>query len=393
MDRGVVTFLHVSIISLLLGDDRGNILAYVLQRAPDAEENMYNQFHEGSYREIFLDPNLGRYTRNLFDDLSTIPMFNATDAQVTSIQFKVNEHGWAIIDNIAIGSAPPPPSFEQPPIPDIKANSSDGPVKITQTENLSVTVAFDSGSYSGKDADWWIVAYTPLDWYYLNIQEFSWLPWLPDITVTYQGPLFNFSSVDVSSIPGLPTEAGTYTFFLGADMHMNGVLDSDKLYFDSVEVNIIQSMDPNDMDDDGDGYTENQGDCCDNNPNIYPGATEICGDGIDQDCNGIDLPCLNLECESIAGAWTGNYSEVYCDGENYAGNWSSIIFNDCSLTTDDGGSGTLAFSNNTISVTFPDPEYECGTVTLNATINGNRISGKYNYQYGGSGTFSGSKKN
>ena len=32
-------------------------------------------------------------------------------------------------------------------------------------------------------------------------------------------------------------------------------------------------------------------DCNDLNAGVYPGAQEICGDGIDQDCDGADLPC------------------------------------------------------------------------------------------------------
>jgi len=47
-----------------------------------------------------------------------------------------------------------------------------------------------------------------------------------------------------------------------------------------------------DVDNDGDGYTENQGDCNDAIASIYPGATEICDDGIDQDCNGKDRACV-----------------------------------------------------------------------------------------------------
>ncbi len=43
---------------------------------------------------------------------------------------------------------------------------------------------------------------------------------------------------------------------------------------------------PSDRDDDGDGYTENQGDCLDSDRAVYPGVEDGC-DGVDSDCDGI----------------------------------------------------------------------------------------------------------
>ncbi len=52
----------------------------------------------------------------------------------------------------------------------------------------------------------------------------------------------------------------------------------------------VGSYDPDQVDDDGDGYTENEGDCDDADAGIHPGADDPC-DGLDQDCDGLDNGC------------------------------------------------------------------------------------------------------
>ena len=90
-------------VSLLLSDNKGNILAYVLQRYPDTVANVPNAHFGGTYREILLDPSGLYYRRNLLSDLRTIPSFDPLGAQVRSIEFRVDEHGLAIIDEVTIG--------------------------------------------------------------------------------------------------------------------------------------------------------------------------------------------------------------------------------------------------------------------------------------------------
>ena len=56
-------------------------------------------------------------------------------------------------------------------------------------------------------------------------------------------------------------------------------------------------------DDDGDGYQDCVDDCDDGDASSNPGGTEICGDGIDQDCDGSDLPCYTQLSNTIT--WNG----------------------------------------------------------------------------------------
>ncbi len=57
-------------------------------------------------------------------------------------------------------------------------------------------------------------------------------------------------------------------------------------------------------DDDGDGYSVEEGDCDDTNPNVHPGGTEVPCDGLDNDCSGgddLDADGDGHDCEEYGG--------------------------------------------------------------------------------------------
>jgi PKD repeat protein len=120
-------------VSLTLEDNRGNLLSYILQRASAAVPNTVRS----SYREIFLDPNAGSFSRNLFADFSTIPNFNPTGVSIKTVAFEVSDHGSATIDNICIGTSGcvPPPLISVPDV--VGLTQSDAEAAIADA-NLSV---------------------------------------------------------------------------------------------------------------------------------------------------------------------------------------------------------------------------------------------------------------
>jgi|Deesub1362A_J573_1020465.scaffolds.fasta_scaffold01867_4 hypothetical protein len=136
------------------------------------------------------------------------------------------------------------------PAPDIKVNNSDGPVTLSHGDPLVVTISLDPGIMAGSDADWWVVAKTPSNSYYFyDYQTGEWSEKCPSCPpmVSYQGPLVDvgpYQVLDTTAGPqmfGINTPllpAGIYTLYFGVDMDMDGLIDMDQMYYDTVEVNI-----------------------------------------------------------------------------------------------------------------------------------------------------------
>jgi hypothetical protein len=79
-----------------------------------------------------------------------------------------------------------------------------------------------------------------------------------------------------------------------------------------------------DADDDGFISTDCGGDDCDDgDPEIYPGAIDYCGDGIDQDCSGADLNCATDHSELD---WRGPGTCVACHEDEATEVHGSVMY-------------------------------------------------------------------
>jgi hypothetical protein len=86
------------------------------------------------------------------------------------------------------------------------------------------------------------------------------------------------------------------------------------------------------VDHDGDGYSIAQGDCDDTNPMVHPGMKEICGDGLDNDCDGVADRSQDANGVATACSPYMSTADIPLDP----------------LSFDDSGNPQIAFKNGTI---------------------------------------------
>jgi predicted outer membrane repeat protein/parallel beta-helix repeat protein len=103
------------------------------------------------------------------------------------------------------------------PVVDIKANGKDGPLVVSPSDNVNITVFLDPGSIQDVNCDWWVAGLTTLGTYWLN-PSLIWEKSDNPISVV-QAPL---SDLSTTSLLNTPLPVGVYTFFLIVDNSPDG---------------------------------------------------------------------------------------------------------------------------------------------------------------------------
>jgi hypothetical protein len=119
------------------------------------------------------------------------------------------------------------------PVPDIKINSSDGPVVVEMGSPITITVSLSAGSNTGS-ADWWAAVLAPGNTWYVFQYPGRWRG-AADLAVfepAYRGALFELPEFTLLAINSDSMAEGEYTAYFGVDLLPNGELDFDRLLYD-----------------------------------------------------------------------------------------------------------------------------------------------------------------
>ncbi len=155
----------------------------------------------------------------------------------------------------------------------------------------------------------------------------------------YDTPVVTATPVSANTILAV-TASSKFDFTITATDRATGAAKATAIHFLAVG--------PRALDEDGDGVTA-PSDCNDSNPAVYPGAPEVCGDGLDNDCDG-----------SIDGADNNvsNPSTFYRDNDGDGFGVSSVTVTGCTAPL--GYAATAGDCNDSNAAVHPGASEICG---------------------------------
>jgi len=119
-----------------------------------------------------------------------------------------------------------------PPVPDIKIDGDDGPIQITPSQVIDMTISLNPGALNGVTQDWWIVAYKDGGGVYSWVYNLPY-HWTSGLQKAHRGPLFALTDYNLrhGTIP-----AGGWTIEFAVD---DPNYFYEKTYIDSIEVDVF----------------------------------------------------------------------------------------------------------------------------------------------------------
>lgn len=121
--------------------------------------------------------------------------------------------------------------YSTPPTVDMRINGKDVPLTLPRTGTLNLRVSLNASGYMSHTADWWLMVLYSGSWFHFDVQHGQ---WINGIAPSLQGPLMDLSSISVFTRTGLPT--GTYTFYFAVDTIPDGLLSTEAMSVDGIQV-------------------------------------------------------------------------------------------------------------------------------------------------------------
>ncbi len=117
----------------------------------------------------------------------------------------------------------------------LSVNGSHGPIGLNRGAPLDLRISL-AGAAQSDVFDFWLAVDSPWGLFCYDVQSGQWQPATLDSAVpSYQGATGSFTDFPVFTLPDMSgLSAGGYLFYFGIDTAVNGRLDMDRLYTDTV---------------------------------------------------------------------------------------------------------------------------------------------------------------